>query len=1134
MRLKELSDHDLRAEFSRNRGNLTRLEEISEVLRSRNSDEAIELHMELVGLLRKLRKASGSTVPSMSANGWIAAFLLRRGLQTPDGRPLHQYRMTDREYADLRESLRQSTTRLLREDGTAASMFVAFCAEWFRRDATTLFLKWESVAAEVLHALPYRAKTSLAEIGLKYWKRPLIRSEGGREFLLTLALEGGISAHLLADSGSTWLSDYLRTVMRFALTSANREHVRGFAHDMSWRMPISYRQDGFVNLCCELILELVKWRKTVDLGPSNIDPVRYLDAHSPDWKESLPIYMSTEHGAIARKLLGGLLNEKIGVISTTGITAERYLCHDGHGWQPALLLNAEGEISAGKLPGIPQAGRWKASPSGTLANFLPSQVALFEPPVEGAHSWRVRPLVSLGKLIVGFHLNDGATVNLTCGSEAVPVAWPGGAPISSPIATFTPDEGADPSKPNKLKLAKTGSASLPAPLLYVLVPNDWDAMPAEGTARGQTWSMPEERTLHAVSGTVYFSKPGASPGERYRIEAGKDDRQESLDLSSATSTSIHTDDDLELYESSVMVRIGSNGDARQPQKGELLYKRPGEAWRSLSDGSVSDHGVFDISWRDPMADIQLERRRIVILPSRARIQGQMTGTGEGVLTYESLQGWNIDLPENIQTIERADGRLRFAFNGRPAYRIPVRLRTPSGHTFNVTVTLRSREASIILGDGRVVSAGEEIDVTALRGAIAASPHHTTLTLMPRTSRSNSLQFKFSGEFPLSALKRVVEEFMAPIADQDAVFELEFLGDSRKPICLKQYRYPRPAAIQGSIIFGSDFTETPVARMILNPDKEHLLRPTVEGAYEIPDWCNGPCLVYLRDGPDVVSRPLLVHLPLYQPPKSPLLSALVQQDFQSLRKELAGAVRLLEAGELPAEDIRFLVKLVSSLNGLPASAFEVLKEVAQHPLAILRLLLAAATDAERQAIWGLQEQLPFLWLAIPPQTWEAAFVAERDTLDAALSSLPDEMRQQLLIEHFRTMQGSILTLEPGLDRVFVKSGFPATAMPTLDQILQSFVQDQRMFDDDSPASSIRRDPLLEQLMSAGIKLPNEFQKFSVAEFEGMVAPVALAAAAHGMLSINRSSEVVLRKTLREHSRYVSFAYAHLVRHFEVTH
>lgn len=369
---------------------------------------------------------------------------------------------------------------------------------------------------------------------------------------------------------------------------------------------------------------------------------------------------------------------------------------------------------------------------------------------------------------------------------------------------------------------------MPPPLLYTLVPKDWEAIAAEGTTLGQTWRVGDGHALYAVTGTVYFSKPGASTGERYRVEAGKDERQESLELSSAMSTPLHTDDELELYEGSVTVRIGSNGTP-PTEKGELLYRRPGEVWRSLPDGKLVDHGLFDISWRDPLADIQLERRRIALLPNRANIHGRMTSATEGIVSYESLPGWSVDLPEDARVIERADQQHRFSFSGRPSYKMVVGLRTPTGQSFNVTITLRSRDAAIILGGGRVAAAGQEIDVTALRGAIAVSPHNTTLTLMPRTSRSNSLQFKFSGEFPLSALKRVVEEFMAPIADQDAVLELDFVGDTRKPICLKQYRYARPKRVDGAIVFGSEFTEQPVARMIMNPEKEHLLRAAVGGS-----------------------------------------------------------------------------------------------------------------------------------------------------------------------------------------------------------------------------------------------------------------------------------------------------------------
>jgi hypothetical protein len=139
--------------------------------------------------------------------------------------------MSDGEYDEVRDLLRNSTNRLQQEDGVAASVFVVFCAEWFRREATSLFLRWDQLNSEALDAIPHGTRRRLAAIGLKFWRRELLRSEDAREFLLTLALEGGISAHVIGQGGSSWLSDYLRTVMRFALSDAAAEHVRGYAHD---------------------------------------------------------------------------------------------------------------------------------------------------------------------------------------------------------------------------------------------------------------------------------------------------------------------------------------------------------------------------------------------------------------------------------------------------------------------------------------------------------------------------------------------------------------------------------------------------------------------------------------------------------------------------------------------------------------------------------------------------------------------------------------------------------------------------------------------------------------------------------------------------------------------------------------
>ncbi|KKZ86595.1 STY4851/ECs_5259 family protein [Rhizobium phaseoli] len=1131
LRLSEFSDTELKYEFEQCPQDLPRLEALNKELNRRDSDEAFDLQLEVVTVLNALRKQTASPSRGDVAGAWLKAFLLSRGIAVTDGRPLHQYRMTDPEYQEARAILMDSTHRLARDDGQIASLFVSFCAEWFRREATSFFLKWDALAPEVFATIPHNRRRDLVELGLGFWKRPLIRSENGTGYLLTLAIEGGISAHVISEFGSSWLSDYLRTIMRFALADGNRAHVRGFAGDMSNDIRVSFRQDGFIDLCCELILKLIEWKRVADQGPAGIDPVTFLDAQNPDWKDSLPIYMPADHDKIARRLLSGLLVEKPGPVIRSGIAAERYLTFEAGTWKPAVSLAADGEVPAGKLPGVPSSGRWKASPSGELANYLPSHIALFEPPTEDQKTWRVRSVTPLGKLLVGVSLNHTLTVNLTCGAEVVPLVWPGGGAIGSSISSFLPTEVTDMSEPKTLRFVKTGSVSLPATTVYVLVPKDWMALPAEGSDAGRTWEVDGGKVLHGVTATTYFLRPGAASGERYRIEPGKDARQETLNISSRGAVSFHAEDEIETLEGPVTFGILSEGSVRHPQAGEILVRGLDDQWRPLIDRRITAAGVYEISWRDPLADIQLERRRIAIIPAGARVTGETISTHEGRIVYDRLPGWRVELLGEFGIVERLEGEIRFTIAGKPRYRVEALLRPPIGKPFKINISVKVREAAIILPDGSVVASGQTIDVTALRGSIAASPYATTLTLSSKADRSSSLHFRFTGEFPLAALKPAVEELMAPMNDQDGLLELEFLGETRIPIKLRKYRYARPELVHGAIVFGENFRAKAVAKMILQPTREHLLQKNTNGTYTLPDWCHGPCLVYLRDGPDVVARPLVVNLPLNEIPSSKLQAALARVDFMRLMADVRAALDDLAEGKLPTNDVRLLLDLVASLNGLSAVVFVVLKELAMRPKALLRLLLSAG-DADRHAVWALQQELPFLWLALPARDWEAAMNAESDALHQALSAMPDEMRFATIMAHFKNLREKLLAIEPALDTVFVRTGFPAETMPSLDAVLQGFVQDQRMYDDDAPAKAPGRNAVLEDLRKSAINLPAEFQRFSFEEFECMAAPAALAAVAAGRLSLTSMTELILRKTLREHGHFVSCAYPHLLKFYEV--
>jgi hypothetical protein len=211
----------------------------------------------------------------------------------------------------------------------SGALFVAYCAEWFRRESTSTFLKWDVIDPALFPQVPYHSKQKLTELGLKYWGRELRRSQHGREFLLTLALEGGIPVRVFVDGARSWLQDYLRAVLRRALGESvvGAEQLLDIAIEERWRVSKSYDHDDFVAVCAELAGAVLSLRRQAEeRGLAGVNNSAILDAIHADWRNELPIYVSSEDEALARELLTGLLDEKFTSHTMRGIEARRYQC----------------------------------------------------------------------------------------------------------------------------------------------------------------------------------------------------------------------------------------------------------------------------------------------------------------------------------------------------------------------------------------------------------------------------------------------------------------------------------------------------------------------------------------------------------------------------------------------------------------------------------------------------------------------------------------------------------------------------------------------------------------------------------------------------------------------------------------
>ena len=214
----------------------------------------------------------------------------------PDGRPLYAYKCSDSDYEQLRDKTRSQMPDAVHgrlgegEESRFAATFCFYAAEAFHRRHEGGPWAWETVFAEIGHAPPSLPRIyEWVKTGLKLWQRPLLRSRNGdREFLVTLACEGGLPLLLLRRESAS-LSRYFREL----LAACHRQrHTYDYdpketACQIAARyLPASLRHDVVFQLSGDLIQSVITLQEQVDEAA---DPITSLDRLEPEWRKRLPL-----------------------------------------------------------------------------------------------------------------------------------------------------------------------------------------------------------------------------------------------------------------------------------------------------------------------------------------------------------------------------------------------------------------------------------------------------------------------------------------------------------------------------------------------------------------------------------------------------------------------------------------------------------------------------------------------------------------------------------------------------------------------------------------------------------------------------------------------------------------------------
>ncbi|MEI2769629.1 MAG: STY4851/ECs_5259 family protein [Candidatus Competibacter sp.] len=239
---------------------------------------------------------------------WLTKFLfIHTPRQTvPDGRLLYAYKMSDTTYMDLRDHFHQII--LLDAQGRLAPRFAPiFClyaAETFRREHTEGPWAWETIFRPLNMDIPSHQRiTEWVEKGLKWWRRPLLRSaSGSRLFLMTIACEGGLPLRLLQQENAH-LTQFFRTVLEgyYRSGQGGEQHAKIIARQQAHRLPRSLRQEPVFYLTTKLIAKIGELQACV--GEAT-DPIAALDQQGSDWRRDLPLRLDD---GVAETLLTGLV-----------------------------------------------------------------------------------------------------------------------------------------------------------------------------------------------------------------------------------------------------------------------------------------------------------------------------------------------------------------------------------------------------------------------------------------------------------------------------------------------------------------------------------------------------------------------------------------------------------------------------------------------------------------------------------------------------------------------------------------------------------------------------------------------------------------------------------------------------------
>lgn len=1042
--------------------------------------------------------------------------LARFDLERPDGRLIYRYRITADEYRRGREILQKSSALLDPSNRHLCAVFVFITAEWYRREASTLWRQWSDVGV-VPPDLAVSERGEIVEAGLRWWDLQL-RVSSRREFLLTLALNGGLPSALIVGETGNRVRRFFESVMGDGLAAAapSVEFLKECAERHCEALPESYRDGTIFELTAELIVELIACRATLPREQRQANPAGWLDASDPDWRERLPIYLP-EDTAACNRLFNDLLTVEPRARSG-GIGLRRMLGRTKSGdWVQGFLAQADGTLAFDALKSYSE-GRFRAFFAGSAGQLISREFAQLYRSETGKNGDFEVTARAIGRpnFVGPVPFAETVAVALSRDGQTLPaVCWPGGQSRVSNCYVLKPTERED-----RLELAGTGSVRSSLPVLYVLVQAETLVLGHQGGSAERVWRDPQF-ALWQMEGMALIE---TQSGERYRVQAGADETDERhLDFSLSFLP------DLSLEDRSILVAegplrprmVGMPAGQTAPQH-QLRWIKIG---RQIGNPETFA-GLVTIQWQDEEGFL-IDRARVLVLPRGASLEGRIESAGARI-HWKNLPGWRIDAIDlndtTVAAAEKSNDSIVCRWSGAPMGHQRLRLTDPDGASTIVSLRLRANRTMLVDAEGRIREDRPELSPAELRGASLLVEHSTLIDLDLRGAGNARalISRRVEGNTPMVRFGDLAQRLLGLSEERGPSVVVR---DDQRMVCTIRRSGDEPMIAADKVrFFGSSSEDViAVARPLIAAEKEYALSPVGDQTFELPPELLGPCLVYRRKGDAVLTRPARADRPIDHAriaSLDPIARLAVVTDETARRTGYTKRLAQIAGDPSAGAEVSQIVGIIHSLRGLSPRALDLTRDLPKSPMLLCRLLLAASTE-RLEAILGLERDLPFLWMAQPLSAWQNAALTEWERAKLELEpifGLKDATAQASA--HMHQHIDTIAQRSGWFAGIRATMGFSTDLAGDLRQLAQEHVR----LHADQPG------PVATALIGAAerIGLPKAVSDLSYGHFATLLAPVVLAGLAAGRLTMTPDLAAGLRDALDIDHTYVSTAFPHCLK------